>query len=152
MVCSKSWKKDIGILAIDSRCVFEMFQASIAFSKPYREKIYCLTFLLQLSAVVVSHYCTEKLLVLTKMAVVLYTCEQIPPGSVVNFPRVLARKKDGDLEIGQPFLEDVTVEAEILEELRGPKLVIAKFKRKKHYKRRMGHRQELTRFRITSIS
>lgn len=70
----------------------------------------------------------------------------------MNFPRVIARKSEGELKVGAPYLEDATVEAEILEELRGPKLIVAKFKRKKHYKRRNGHRQELTRFKVTSIS
>lgn len=48
-------------------------------------------------------------------------------------------------------LEKVKVTAEVLEDLRGPKIVIQKFKNKTGYKKRQGHRQELTRIKITSI-
>ncbi len=45
----------------------------------------------------------------------------------------------------------VTVAAEVVEHLRGPKLRVNKFKPKRGYRRRMGHRQELTRIRVTKI-
>lgn len=44
------------------------------------------------------------------------------------------------------------VEAEVLEELRGPKVIVYKMKPKKHYRKKQGHRQDLTRFKVTSIS
>jgi large subunit ribosomal protein L21 len=49
-------------------------------------------------------------------------------------------------------LEKVTVTAEIVENLRGPKIVIQKFKNKTGYKKRQGHRSELTRVKITGIA
>jgi ribosomal protein L21 len=49
-----------------------------------------------------------------------------------------------------PYLGQV--EAEVLEELRGPKIIVYKMKPKKHYRRKNGHRQDLTKFQITSIS
>ena len=48
-------------------------------------------------------------------------------------------------------LAKVKVTAEILEDLRGPKIVIQKFKNKTGYKKRQGHRQELTKVKITGI-
>ena len=48
-------------------------------------------------------------------------------------------------------LAKVTVTAEILNDLRGPKIVIQKFKNKTGYKKRQGHRQELTKVKITGI-
>ncbi len=57
---------------------------------------------------------------------------------------------DGDPRLGAD-LAGVTVQAEILDHLRGPKLRVFKFKPKRGYKRRTGHRQELTRIRVTSI-
>ena len=42
----------------------------------------------------------------------------------MQFGRVLARKADGAFKAGQPYLENVRVEAEILEELKGPKLIV----------------------------
>lgn len=44
------------------------------------------------------------------------------------------------------------VEAEVLEELRGPKVLVYKMRPKKHYRRTQGHRQELTKFMVTSIT
>jgi large subunit ribosomal protein L21 len=46
----------------------------------------------------------------------------------------------------------VSVAAEVVEHLRGPKLRVNKFKPKRGYRRKMGHRQELTRIRVTKIS
>ncbi|NYF14608.1 large subunit ribosomal protein L21 [Pseudoclavibacter sp. JAI123] len=48
-------------------------------------------------------------------------------------------------------LAKVTVTAEVLNDLRGPKIVIQKYKNKTGYKKRQGHRQELTRIKITDI-
>ena len=48
-------------------------------------------------------------------------------------------------------LEKVSVQAKIVEHLRGPKLRVFKFKPKSGYKRRTGHRQELTRIEVTTI-
>jgi large subunit ribosomal protein L21 len=57
---------------------------------------------------------------------------------------------DGDPKLGGD-LDGVVVQAEVLGHLRGPKLRVFKFKPKRGYKRRTGHRQELTRIRVTSI-
>lgn len=43
-------------------------------------------------------------------------------GDTIRLGRVLAHKADGEFKVGQPYLENVAVEAEILEELRGPKV------------------------------
>jgi large subunit ribosomal protein L21 len=48
-------------------------------------------------------------------------------------------------------LAKVTVKAEIVEATKGPKIIIQKFKNKTGYKKRQGHRQQLTRIRVTSI-
>ncbi|WP_101650660.1 50S ribosomal protein L21 [Brevibacterium ihuae] len=48
-------------------------------------------------------------------------------------------------------LAKVTVSAEVVDELRGPKIVIQKYKNKTGYKKRQGHRQDLTRLKITDI-
>jgi len=49
-------------------------------------------------------------------------------------------------------LAKVTVEAEVVRDERGPKIVIQKFKNKTGYKKRQGHRQDLTRVKITKIA
>ena len=58
---------------------------------------------------------------------------------------------DGDTVVDGDDLSKVTVQARVVAHERGPKLRIVKFKPKRGYKRRNGHRQELTRLEITSI-
>lgn len=66
-----------------------------------------------------------------------YTCNRLKAdvGSKIKFGRVLALKHDGKLTVGQPYLSNVTVEAEVLEELRGPKVIVYKMRPKKHYRK-----------------
>jgi large subunit ribosomal protein L21 len=70
------------------------------------------------------------------------------PGSVHVFERVLVA---GD-RIGSPFVDGAAVEARIDEHVRGPKLIVQKFKRRKDYRRKNGHRQTFTRLTITKIT
>jgi large subunit ribosomal protein L21 len=76
----------------------------------------------------------------------------VGPGSKIKFGRVLALKMDGKLTVGTPYLENVTVEADVIEEMRGPKIIVYKMKPKKHYRKKNGHRQDLSKFRVTSIT
>ncbi|PNH06110.1 50S ribosomal protein L21, chloroplastic [Tetrabaena socialis] len=82
-----------------------------------------------------------------------YTCNRLKAdvGSKIKFGRVLALKHDGKLTVGKPYLGNVAVEAEVLEELRGPKVIVYKMRPKKHYRRKQGHRQDLSKFMITKI-
>ena len=71
-------------------------------------------------------------------------------GDKIELPAVLF--VDGDaVTTDADKLAKVTVTAEVLGEERGPKIVIQKFKNKTGYKKRQGHRQELTRVKITGI-
>ena len=72
-------------------------------------------------------------------------------GSEVVFDRVLMIGGEGETEIGEPVVEGARVRAQLVSDLRGPKIVVFKFKRRKGYRRRRGHRQELQRFRIEAI-
>jgi large subunit ribosomal protein L21 len=89
--------------------------------------------------------------------------EKVEVGTVVVLDRIAANK-DGNIELAPVLLVDgdnithdakalakVTVTAEVLNDLRGPKIVIQKFKNKTGYKKRQGHRSELTRVKITGI-
>jgi large subunit ribosomal protein L21 len=58
----------------------------------------------------------------------------------------------GDDTVFGADLGQVSVAAEVVEHLRGPKLRVNKFKPKRGYRRKAGHRQELTRIRVTKIS
>lgn len=77
---------------------------------------------------------------------------QAEPGQTIQLGRVLAVKDKGKFNVGQPYLEQATVKAEIVEDLKGPKLTIFKMNRKKHYRRKTGHRQPLTQFYIKEIT
>jgi len=89
--------------------------------------------------------------------------EKVEVGTIVTMDRIKAGK-DGTIELAPVLLVDgdkitsdaeslpkVTVTAEVLGNLRGPKIVIQKFKNKTGYKKRQGHRQDLTRVKITGI-
>jgi len=76
----------------------------------------------------------------------------VPEGSVIELGRVLALKQNGQFKVGQPYLDGVKVEAEILGEEKGDKVIVYKMKPKKHYRRTNGHRQPLTKFLVTKIS
>jgi len=65
-----------------------------------------------------------------------------------SFGEVLAISDGTSLTYGSPLVEGVSVSAEILEYVRGPKLISFKKKRRKGYKRRVGHRQDLMVVRI----
>lgn len=74
-------------------------------------------------------------------------------GDAVTFDRVLLTSNgEGSTTIGKPYVSGATVTAEIIEPLvKGEKIDIYKFKAKKGYRRKTGHRQKYTRVKITSI-
>jgi len=72
-------------------------------------------------------------------------------GSEIGFDRVLAVKKDNKLQVGQPYLSDAQVKGRILDQSKGKKIVVFKYKAKKNYRRKQGHRQPYTRIFIEKI-
>lgn len=72
-------------------------------------------------------------------------------GDQVNFTEVLMVSNGGTVDIGAPFLSGATVVGEIEKQARGPHIIIFKKRRRKHYRRRNGHRQDLTAVTITEI-
>lgn len=72
-------------------------------------------------------------------------------GDQVNFTEVLMVSNGGTVDIGAPFLSGATVVGEIEKQARGPHIIIFKKRRRKHYRRRNGHRQDLTSVTITEI-
>ena len=72
-------------------------------------------------------------------------------GDRVNFTEVLMVSNGGIVDIGAPFLANATVVGEIEKQARGPHIIIFKKRRRKHYRRRNGHRQDLTSVTITEI-
>ncbi|MCU0688137.1 MAG: 50S ribosomal protein L21 [Phycisphaerales bacterium] len=74
-------------------------------------------------------------------------------GSKVNFDKVLLLSGDGvSLKIGQPYVGGASVSAEVVEAItKGPKLTIQRFKRRKAFDKKTGHRQKYTTVKITDI-
>lgn len=72
-------------------------------------------------------------------------------GAKVTFDRVHLVSNEGDAKIGQPFVEGASVTGEVIRDVRGPKLVVYHFKRRKNVRRKQGHRQSYKRVRIDSI-
>mgnify|MGYP006448062445 CR=1 FL=1 len=74
-------------------------------------------------------------------------------GDKIEFDKVLlvSDDKGTKVEIGQPLLEGKKIEAQIVEQFRDKKITIVKYKRKTRYRRKQGHRQPMTRVKITKI-
>ncbi|MGI9015191.1 MAG: 50S ribosomal protein L21 [Phycisphaerales bacterium] len=75
------------------------------------------------------------------------------PESTISFDRVLA-VGDGEAaaSIGRPYLPGATVTATVIEEFKDKKIDVRKFKRRKGYQRKQGHRQRLLRVKVESIN
>ena len=73
-------------------------------------------------------------------------------GDKLSFSPLLFADDGGNVQIGRPNISGIKVEAEVLEEGRGKKIVIFKYKRRKSYRRKTGHRQPFTALKIVSIN
>ncbi len=73
------------------------------------------------------------------------------PGAHIDLETVLAIGEGAELTLGKPFVEGAAVTAEVLEQARGEKIIVFKKKRRQNYRRKRGHRQELTVLKITDI-
>ncbi len=76
---------------------------------------------------------------------------EIEDGKEVSFSEVLLLNNDKKLEIGNPTVKGVKVLGKVLAQIKGEKLIIFKYKPKKRYKRKIGHRQKFTEVEIVSI-
>ena len=78
--------------------------------------------------------------------------EQLPgePGSEIEFNHVFAVRKEG-LTLGSPLVENAKVMATLVRNARAPKVRVLKYKRKKQYRRTLGHRQPYSEIRINEI-
>ncbi len=72
-------------------------------------------------------------------------------GATVELDQVLMVGEGEDVKIGTPFLEGGKVTATVVDQGRREKIKVIKFKRRKNYRRQMGHRQYFTQIEITGI-
>lgn len=73
------------------------------------------------------------------------------PGQELVFDKILLVGNGEGVRVGTPFLDDVRIRAEILAQRRGRKILVFKFKRRKDYRKKQGHRQDYTGIRIKAI-
>ena len=73
-------------------------------------------------------------------------------GDAISFAKVLLLDDNGTITLGAPAVEGASVEAKVLQHLKGDKVIVFKKKRRKGYKKRNGHRQSLTQIQISGIT
>lgn len=80
--------------------------------------------------------------------------ERLPAteGSTVELDRVLLVGEGAEVKIGSPYVDGGKVTATVKSHGRGDKIHIVKFRRRKHHRKQMGHRQNFTELQITGIS
>jgi large subunit ribosomal protein L21 len=73
------------------------------------------------------------------------------PGSKVTFDEVLLTSDGDKIKAGAPLVKGAKVEAEVVGEVKGDKIYVFKFKRRKNYRRKTGHRAKYTELKITDV-
>lgn len=73
-------------------------------------------------------------------------------GESLSFDKVLLVSNGEDIKVGKPYVEGVSVEGNIVEQGKAKKVVVFKFKRKKDYRKKQGHRQPYTKVKIEKIN
>lgn len=75
----------------------------------------------------------------------------VEDGADVRLDQVLLASNDGDVVLGRPLIDGAVVTARAVRQHKGPKLIVFRYKSKSRYRRRTGHRQQLTQLAIQSI-
>ncbi|TKB50930.1 50S ribosomal protein L21 [Ferrimonas aestuarii] len=76
----------------------------------------------------------------------------VETGSTIEFDKVLLVANGEDVKVGVPYVDGSKVVAEVVTHGRGDKVKIVKFRRRKHHRKQMGHRQWFTEVKITGIN
>lgn len=76
----------------------------------------------------------------------------VEAGSEISFDQVLLVGSGDSVKVGTPLVSGAVVKAQVEDHGRGDKIVVIKFRRRKHYRKKQGHRQYYTQVKITGIS
>ena len=87
----------------------------------------------------------------TKGDVVFFEKLEVKEGKKVTFDKVVLLSDDGKVEVGAPYVKGIKVEGKVVAHGKGKKIIVFKYKAKKNYRRKQGHRQPYTKVEITAI-
>ena len=87
----------------------------------------------------------------TKEDVVFFEKLEVEEGKKVTFDKVVLLSDDGKVEVGAPYVKGIKVEGKVVAHGKGKKIIVFKYKAKKNYRRKQGHRQPYTKVEITAI-
>ena len=87
----------------------------------------------------------------TKGDVVFFEKLEVEEGKKVTFDKVVLLSDDGKVEVGAPYVKGIKVEGKVVAHGKGKKIIVFKYKAKKNYRRKQGHRQPYTKVEITAI-
>ncbi len=73
-------------------------------------------------------------------------------GDAVEFDKILTVSKDGKLSVGAPYVEGAKVSGTVVNQGKARKVIVFKFKSKKDYRKKQGHRQPYTKVKIENIN
>lgn len=87
----------------------------------------------------------------TKGDVVFFEKLEAEEGKKVTFDKVVLLSDDGKVEVGAPYVKGIKVEGKVVAHGKAKKIVVFKYKAKKNYRRKQGHRQPFTALKIVSV-
>ena len=87
----------------------------------------------------------------TKGDVVFFEKLDVEEGKKVTFDKVVLLSDEGKIEVGAPYVKGIKVEGKVVSHGKGKKIIVFKYKAKKNYRRKQGHRQPYTKVEITAI-
>ena len=87
----------------------------------------------------------------TKGDIVFFEKLNEEEGKKVTFDKVVLLSDEGKIEVGTPYVKGIKVEGKVIAHGKGQKIVVFKYKAKKNYRRKQGHRQPYTKVEITAI-
>ncbi len=77
---------------------------------------------------------------------------EVTQGDEINFDKVLLVSGDGETKVGKPYIDGVTVSGSVLGQGKAKKIIVFKYKAKKDYRKKQGHRQPYTKIQIGKIN
>ncbi len=87
----------------------------------------------------------------SKGDVIFFEKLEAEEGKTVKFDKVILVSEEGKVEVGAPYVKGAKVEGKVVAHGKGKKIIVFKYKAKKNYRRKQGHRQPYTKVEITSI-